>query len=203
MPSPNAVIFPRKKTTVTNTRQTEVRKKHGAEIVKTMQHAQEMDGMNFGEIMSELSKRRVLILGRFTDRRKKILEAIKQHLAKHPNQYIPELFTFEKPHNRDLTESIIGFAALSRFIIADLSEPKSVQSELQAIVPNFLSIPVVSIINKTGRVYATYSSIERRENVVKPSIRYNNIEDLLEKLDKSVVPKAEEKILEIHGINLR
>ena len=158
-----------------------------------------MDGMNFGEIMSELSKRRVLILGRFTDRRKKILEAIKQHLSKHPNQYIPELFTFEKPDNRDLTESIIGFAALSRFIIADLSEPKSVQSELQAIVPNFLSIPVISIINKTGRVYATYSSIERRENVIKPSIRYDNLVDLLEKLDKSIVPKAEEKIAEIHG----
>jgi len=198
MPSPDAVIFPRKLTSATNSRQAEVRKKHSTEMVKTMQHAEEMDGMNFGEIMSELSKRRVLILGRFTDRRKKILEAIKQHLSKHPNQYIPELFTFEKPDNRDLTESIIGFAALSRFIIADLSEPKSVQSELQAIVPNFLSIPVVSIINKTGRVYATYSSIERRENVIKPSIRYDNLVDLLEKLDKSIVPKAEEKIAEIH-----
>jgi hypothetical protein len=197
MPSSNAVIFPRKLTTATTIRQKEVRKKHSSEIASTMQHAQEIDGMNFGEIMSELSRRRVLILGRFTERRRKILEAIKKHLSEHPNRYIPELFTFEKPHNRDLTESIIGFAALSRFIIADLSEPKSVQSELQAIVPNFLSIPVVSIINKTGKVYATYSSIERRENVVKPSIRYNNIADLLTKLDKAVVPQAEQKITEI------
>lgn len=101
--------------------------------------------------MSELSKRRVLILRRFIGRRLKVLEAIQQRLAKHPNRYIPELFTFRKPDARDLVEAIIGFAALSRFIIADLSEPKSVQSELEAIVPNFLSVPVVPLINRTGK----------------------------------------------------
>jgi hypothetical protein len=78
--------------------------------------------------MSELTQRRVLILGRFSDRRLKVLKAIQAEIARHPNNYEPELFTFHKPKNRDLVESIMGCAALSRFIIADLSEPKSVQS---------------------------------------------------------------------------
>jgi hypothetical protein len=90
----------------------------------------------------------VLILGRFTKRRLKVLESIKAHLEAHPNHYIPELFTFRKPESASRTEVVIGFAALSRFIIADLSEPKSVQAELRAIVPNFQSVPVVPLINR-------------------------------------------------------
>jgi hypothetical protein len=195
MPSPEAVIFPRKQTAATKTKQRQARKEHETTIDNTLQLARELDGMNFGEIMSELSQRRVLILGRFTERRLKILEAIKEHLKNHENRYIPELFTFPKPKEKDLTEAIIGFAALSKFIIADLSEPKSIPQELQAIVPNFTSVPVVPIINKTGKVYATFESIQRKENVIKPIVRYDNQDDLLKKLDKKIVPEAEAKLI--------
>jgi hypothetical protein len=44
------------------------------------------------------------------------------------------LFTFQKPKGRDRIESAVGFAALSRFVIADLTEPKSLPTELQQIV---------------------------------------------------------------------
>jgi CHAT domain len=197
MPSQKSTLFPREATRAVKTRQNAVREDHASTVGSTLRLAKELDGMNFGEIMSELSKRRVLILGRFTGRRLKILEAIKTHLQEHPNQYIPELFTFRKPESRDLIESIIGFAALSRFIIADLSEPKSVQSELEAIVPNFQSVPVVPLINSTGKEYATFSSVQRRVNVVKPTVRYRNSDDLLHKIDQQVVQLAEKKLSEI------
>jgi hypothetical protein len=197
MPSSQAVLFPRIHTQSVVNHQMVVRRKHDATIDSTLQLAREMDGMNFGEIMSELSNRRVLILGRFSGRRLKILKAIKERLGKHSKRYIPELFTFEKPDSRDLVEAIIGFAALSRFIIADISEPKSVQSELEAIVPHFLSVPVVPLINQTGKEYATFSSIKRRQNVVKPIVRYRDLDDLLKKLDEEIVPKAEAKLNEV------
>lgn len=199
MPSAQSVLFPRKETATSKNSQQQVRKGHAAQIGTTLQLAQQIDGLNFGEIMSELSKHRVLILGRFKERRLKILEAIKQYLAEHPNQYIPELFTYDKPHNRDLVESIIGFAALSRFIIADISERSSIPSELEAIVPHFLSVPVVPIINKTGKPYATFEGIVRRENVIKPLLRYDNLEDLLQRLDKEVVSPAENKIQQLQN----
>ena len=66
----------------------------------------EMDGLNFGEIMTELTQRRVLILGRFSRRRLPVLEAMKAHLSGHKNKYLPELFTFNKPKSRDLVEAI-------------------------------------------------------------------------------------------------
>jgi CHAT domain len=197
MPSPQAVLFPRTRTRAVAAQQEQVRQEHGATIESALRLARELDGLNFGEIMSELTKRRVLILGRFTGRRLEILKAIKRHLEEHQGRYIPELFTFRRPESRDLVESIIGFASLSRFIIADLSEPRSVQSELEAIVPHFQSVPIVPIINRTGREYATFDSIRRRPNVVKPTVRYRNRDDLLSRLDDEVVPTAEAKLNEV------
>ncbi len=105
-------------------RQKSIRQDHLSAACETQKLAWKLDGMDFGEIMSELSRRRVLILGRFSERRLAVLESIKAHLKAQPNKYIPELFTFEKPESTSLTEAIIGFAALSRFII----EPRSVRT---------------------------------------------------------------------------
>ena len=198
MPSPEATLFPRTATLGIASRQKSIRQDHAETIDSTLRLAKELDGMNFGEIMSELSKRRVLILGRFTGRRLEVLKGIKAHLEKHSNHYIPELFTFRKPkESRDLVEAIIGFAALSRFVIADLSESKSIQSELEAIVPHFQSVPVVPVINRTGKESATFTSVQRRENVVKPTVRYRDLDDLIKKLDEQVVPLAEQKLAEV------
>jgi len=169
---PEAVLFPRRPTAALERQQQTVRQAHESTIGSTLELVRKIDGLNFGEIMSQLTERRVLILGRFSRRRLPVLEVIKTHLKNHKNKYLPELFTFTKPKSRDLVEAIMGFAALSRFVIADLSEPKSVQQELEAIAPHFQSVPIVPLINWTGKEYATFESIRRRVNVVKPTIRY-------------------------------
>lgn len=189
MSSPQAVLFPRTATAEVAAKRAKVRRKHRAQAEESVARARELDGLNFGEIMSELTRRRVLILGRFKQRRLDVLEAVRRRLAQH--RYIPELFTFKRPESRDLVESILGFASLSRFVIADLSEPRSVQQELQAIVPNFQSVPIVPIINEGGREFATFASLARRPNVVQPTVRYRSVDDLLRKLDREIVPAAE------------
>ena len=197
MPSPQAVLFPRAPSKALKARQDSVRRNHRAVVTTTLQRARELDRMNFAEVMSALTMERVLILGRFSRRRRKVLETIRDHLNRHPNRYKAELFTYEKSKSRDLVESIISFAGLSRFIIADISEPKSVQSELQEIVPRFLSVPVVPLINQGGREYATFPSLQRRENVIKPTVRYKTLPDLMRKLDAQVVPQAEAKLTDV------
>jgi len=197
MPSPQSLLFPKQPSRTLNERQKEVRRDFNETIDRTQEQARTLDQMNFSEIASESIKHRVLILGRFTGRRLKVLKAIQDHLRQHPNRYIPELFVYDKPKERDLIESITAFASLSRFIVADLSEPKSIQAELQAIVPQYASVPVVPIINQTGKPYATTDNIFRRENVVKPVLRYRNIDDLLSKLDDEVVSRAEEKRVQV------
>jgi len=194
LPSPNAVLFPKAATPSVVAHQARAERERANIATDVQQLARDLDGLNFGEILSELSRRRVLILGRFSGRRLRILEALKDHLATLPNSYVPELFTFEKPASRDLLEAIVAFAGLSRFIIADLSEAKSVPSELEAIVPSFPSVPVVPIINARGREFATFAAIGRRENVVRPILRYKNIGELLDKVTREGVPRAEAKL---------
>jgi len=194
MPSPQSVLFPRAQTPVVATHHARVEQEHAATVGTAIRLARELDGLNFGEIMSELSQRRVLILGRFSGRRLPVLQALKRRLAELPNGYQPELFTFDKPKSRDLEESIIGFAALSRFIIADLSEPRTVPAELSAIVQHFQSVPVLPVINVGGREYATFDSVRRRPNVVQPTLRYKNADDLVDKVEREGVPSAEAKL---------
>lgn len=189
--TPSTALFPRAATPAVAARQTAVRDEHREQFTRSLVRVRELDGMNFGQIMSELTRRRVLILGRFSKRRLPVLEAIKTCLAAHPNGYLPELFTFKRPDSRDLVESILGFAALSRFVIADLSEPRSIPQELQAIVPAFQSVPIVPIINAGGREFATFAALARRPNVAQPTLRYKGVDELVAKLESEVVPTAE------------
>ena len=77
--SPDAVLFPRQKTASVKMHQRTVEKAHAETIGSTLELARGWTAC-FGSIMSELTRRRVLILGRFIGRRLAVLEAIRDHL---------------------------------------------------------------------------------------------------------------------------
>jgi len=76
------------------------------------------------------SRKAVLILGRFSDKRKPELEAIRDWLRK--KDFIRILFDFNNP-SKDFSDTIRILGGLSRFIIADLTAPRSVPMELQEL----------------------------------------------------------------------
>ena len=96
------------------------------------------------DVIDTTTSKAVLILGRFTDGRKAVLDALREELRK--RDYLPILFDFEKPRSRDTDETITLLARLARFVIADISDAKSVLQELRAIVPDRPSVPVQPII---------------------------------------------------------
>lgn len=59
--------------------------------------------------------------------------------------YLPIVFNFDKP--KDFTETVRLLASLSKFVIADVSSPKSAPYELGAIVPQTM-IPFQPIIEE-------------------------------------------------------
>jgi CHAT domain-containing protein len=191
MASPRAVLFPRTASPAVEARQTGVRKAHKKEAAATIERARKIDKLNFADIISETTKRRVLILGRFSERRLRMLEVLKDKLAKHPKRYIPELFTYERPEDRDLIESIVAFGYLARFVIADITEATAVQAELQEI-SKVQSLAIVPIIANGEEEFTMFrSNISRRPNVVRPTLRYRDENDLKNKLDPKIVRPAE------------
>ncbi len=145
------------------------------------------------EVVDTITSKVVLILGRFTPARKVVLDAIKAELRK--RDYSPVLFDFEKPTNRDITETISTLAHLARFVIADITDPKSIPQELAIIVPHLPSVPVQPLLQASEREYGMFEHF-RKYHWVLPEYRYKDLDSLLLSLAESVIAPAERKAKE-------
>jgi hypothetical protein len=142
------------------------------------------------DVIDTVAKKAVLILGRFTDERKAVLDALREELRKH--QYLPILFDFSVPATRDITETVSLLARMARFIIADLTDPSSIPKELEAIVPS-LAVPVQPLLEGSSRPYAMFKDYWKYEWVL-PVYRYQGLEPLLTTLAEKVIAPAEGKV---------
>jgi hypothetical protein len=89
-------------------------------------------------VIDTITSKVVLILGRFSiPERKQVLDALRDELRK--RNYVPVVFDFEKPRNLTTVNTIVLLARMARFVVADLSDAKSVLQELDAIVPTSTS----------------------------------------------------------------
>ena len=111
------------------------------------------------DVIETVGKKAVLILGRFGAERKLVLEGVRNEIRQ--AGLIPILFDFEGPVNRDITETVSTLAHLSRAVIADITEARSVPQELMAIIPNLPSVPVQPIIAKTAETYGMFEHLQR------------------------------------------
>ena len=132
----------------------------------------------------------VLILGRFTDERKPVLDALRDELRK--RDYLPVLFDFQRPDNKDLTGTVTTLANMARFIIADLTDPSSVPHELATTVPT-TPVALQTIILKGQHEYAMFADLKKRYRWVLSPYRYDRQETLLANLDAKVIRPAEAK----------
>ncbi|MDH3524957.1 MAG: pentapeptide repeat-containing protein [Acidobacteriota bacterium] len=117
----------------------------------------------------------VLVLGRFSRRRKAVLKRLSDVLR--TKGRIPIVFDFPGPEDRELSDTVRVLAALSEFLVVDLSDPRSVPLELQATVPG-LMIPVVPIVQAGKPVFAMFQDLQRRYFWVLPPVSYTDKEDL-------------------------
>jgi hypothetical protein len=101
-------------------------------------------------VIDTITSKVVLILGRFTDERKRVLDAIRVELRR--RDYLPILFDFAKPENKDLTGTVSTLAHLARFIIADLTDPSCIPYELATVVPH-TKVPLQAIKARNQTVF--------------------------------------------------
>ena len=140
-------------------------------------------------VIDTITSKVVLILGRFTEERKAVLDAIRDELRK--RDYLPVLFDFNKPVSRDLTETISTLAHMARFIIADITDAKSIPQELQTIVPNLPSVPVQPLLSNSAAEYGMFEHFRRYPWVLE-ICRYQDQDELIQSIQTKVIAPAEE-----------
>jgi hypothetical protein len=148
------------------------------------------------EVIDTITSKVVLILGRFTQERKPVLEALQGELRQ--RKYLPIFFDFEKPSSRNADETITLLARMARFVVADISDAKSVLQELRAIVSDLPSVPVQPIIlamQEEPGMFEFYRSFRSFLNVH----RYASQEQLIVELGEKVIRPAELKVLDLQN----
>ncbi len=153
-----------------------------------------LNNQKLREVIDTITSKVVLILGRFTQERKPILDALREALRK--RNYSPVLFDFEKPASRDTTETVSTLAHMARFVIADITDARSIPQELKTIVPNLPSVPVQPLILNSQYEYSMFEHFTRFPWVL-PVYRYADEESLLHSLKVNIIEPAEQKAKEL------
>jgi len=139
-------------------------------------------------ILDAASSKLVLLLGRFQGKQKEVLSGLESALSE--IGYVPIVFNFREPNDRDLVETVAILAGLSRFVIADLTSPRSTPLESHLIIPN-MAIPFVPILRGKEQPFSMFFALQRKYPWVLPPIAYTSEANLLRKLETKIVEPAE------------
>lgn len=153
-----------------------------------------IDNEKIRKVIDTITCKMVLILGRFSEERRRVLDAVRAELRR--RDLLPVIFDFSIPASRDVTETVKVLAGLSRFVIADITGATEVRAELQNIVPDFPSLPVQPILLRGQSEFISVSHL-RSFPWLLPTFHYDTEEHLFANLDESVIAPAEAKVLEL------
>jgi Pentapeptide repeats (8 copies) len=127
------------------------------------------------DVIDTLGKKGVLLLGRFTEGRIAILERLREELRK--RGFLPIVFNFDKPDTMTFTQTVRLLAGMSRFVIADVTNPK----------------PFAMLEDLW---------IQYRDWVFEP-LYYSSLETLVAALDEKIIKPAEVRFAELLRGRLR
>jgi len=139
----------------------------------------------------------VLLLGRFTEGRITVLERLREELRN--RGFLPIIFNFDKPETKNFTETVRILAGMSRFVIADITNPRSAPLELQATVPECM-VPFVPILDRNEELepFAMLRDLQiAHPDRVFDVIRYPSVDRLIEVLDTEIIDPAQARFADL------
>jgi hypothetical protein len=85
---------------------------------------------------------------------------------------------------------------MSRFVLADITEPRSIPQELQRIAPSLPSVPIQPLLCKGSGIYSMFTDFGGYASVL-PPIVYVDDNDLSEALTTQIIPAIDARLVEI------
>jgi uncharacterized protein YjbI with pentapeptide repeats len=153
-----------------------------------------LNNQEIRDVIGTITSKAVLIPGRFSEERKAVLDAIRDELRKY--DYLPIMFDFPPSANQTTVETIKILANMARFVVADLTDARSVLQELQIIDTHCRTV-AVRLIKKRGE--PEYGMLDFRNSpwFVKGRCEYENAEELIASIKEKVIEPAEAKVQEL------
>jgi len=147
------------------------------------------------DVIDTIGKKGVLLLGRFTEGRMEVLERVREKVR--DLGYVPMVFNFDKPETKDFSETVRLLCSLSKFVIVDITNPRSAPLELQATVPDYM-VPFVPILQQGEDPFAMFVDLQNKYDwVLQPVVGYPTVDRLIEVLEDEIVRPAEAKFDEL------
>jgi uncharacterized protein YjbI with pentapeptide repeats len=146
------------------------------------------------EVIDTITSKVVLIIGRFTDERKAVLDAIRIRLRE--IGYSPIMFDFNRPSSKNHIETVKTLAMMARFVIADVTDAKVVLQEIDNIVNGFPSTPIKPIIKRGTPVTTVLQDFADYPTFLE-IYQYEDAASLIANLHDKVVRPSEQKVVEI------
>ena len=148
------------------------------------------DNKKIRAVIDSVTSKFVLILGRFSlPERKAILDGLRDKLREF--NLLPVVFDFDRPIDKDYTETVQTLAGLSLFVIADVTNPKSTPLELEATAKQF-KIPFLPIIDTSvdKAPFAMLVDLQKNYHWVLPTLEYDSKERLLDNVKVAIIDRA-------------
>lgn len=155
--------------------------------------------VGYSHLIDEMCEKCVLLLGRFTGENSETVRRLKDAL--HAEELLPIVFDFEGPKSRNLTETVCILAHMSKFVVADITDQKSVGHELQSIIPR-LAVPVVPIIRGDAPVFALFYDYATADSVL-DLVRFASLDALSLMIKDRIVEPARSRCKQIEEKRMR
>jgi uncharacterized protein YjbI with pentapeptide repeats len=131
------------------------------------------------DVINTLTGKAALILGRFTQPRLRVLEALAAKLR--TLDELPIIFNFDNPVDRTTSETVRILASLSKFVIADLTDPKSSPYECHLTIPD-VAVPFFPIIEAGQAEFSMFEALYEYDWLLH-GFEYRNWPHLIENLE--------------------
>jgi uncharacterized protein YjbI with pentapeptide repeats len=157
------------------------------------------DNKKIRSVINSVTSKGVLILGRFAPpERKAVLDGMRDKLRGF--NLLPIVFDFDRPTDKDYTETVQTLAGMSLFVIADVTSPKSTPLELEATAKQF-KIPFLPIID-TSVDHSPFSMLVDLQNSchwVLQTLEYDQAQKLLDNIKVLIIDRALKKHNELRA----
>lgn len=153
-----------------------------------------LDAAGVRTVINSITSKLVLILGSFSPAEKEVLDALRLSLQR--SGYVAVVFDFERPSERDYAETVMTLVGMSRFVVADFTNAKEVRAEVAQARRQYKRVPIIPIALEGVSLPITMANSFSAEEL-QLLVRYQHVDDLLQKVQSSIIQPAEEHVRRI------